>query len=1034
MTVSEIFENQIKIEPKVMSIESLFNNMDRIKNTNYKPSYQRNYVWDDEKATYFIESILLGTEVPPLIYFRNAKNVEIIDGRQRYETILRFVKNELKLKKNGLHKLNNINLANKSFLNIGDKLTEYFWDTKLRIIEFSFHTKNVDPENEEIVKKEIFKRYNSGITPLKPTEIDKAIYLEDDLNSYLRSQLQSDSVLNSDISNLFHFEKNSQEVILKKLRQLLVQHHVPIRYYAVKKDTIISKYYEHLFSKISTEDISLYYDSLITKVNLLKLVQKEMNTKELTYNRLISECLFWAFSIYETENANSEPPVLLGAIRKRYPNLVPDLVEYIGSNISAFTMERNSFFGVLITRYETIAKFFEEKFDLDFSIYIQTNKDFLQAQKALTPQDGEGTSFDELRINKPEPSSIAIVDIVRQMNKQRFLIRPPYQRDEVTNPKKSSSIIESILLGIKLPPIFVFKRKDQTSEVLDGQQRLLSILGFLKESYRDENNQLKHSKKNGYALNLKHSILPSLTGKKFDQLSAEDKEKIRNFDLWIIEISEKNNANFEPIDLFVRLNNKPYPIKEDTFEMWNSYISREIVDTIKSIHRNNSEWFYFRKNNARMEDENIIVALIYFEYDIGKNGVYGVYGSKDLDGYLVYTKMNFRVRSKNEISKVLESNDAKQDFLRACNKFEFGFIRKLKELVSNDDNISVFVLSKNLDYILGIENGRRTQVSFYALWCILYEIPFTTIQINKLAIREEVRTLCHLMNHTTSKVEFDNQLKKFRKKYKTPKPRTSFEGRLSEMTYANLEDVSIISNGKMIPTTNDRNVKEKVPYIKKLKAETFYLNPADHQLIDWPNDDDLKEQSLRDRILIRKTVENGGVVLNIARTPVVVGSGIISVTPTRQGFHIYYISSILASPLGLYLLHGKQKDKDELTVQSIKDIPIPLIEVSNQLPFITVTEYLLSLKENDERFLFFKRLCDLMVYEVFFQETFRETGVEFLKYLNDLPRIGDADDKDSIISKAYRQLSDPSHEVMASSLKVLNFDFLNSIASNDVNL
>ena len=62
MDIRDVFENKIKIESKVMSIESLFNNKTRVRNTDFKPSYQRNYVWDDEKASYFIESILLGTE------------------------------------------------------------------------------------------------------------------------------------------------------------------------------------------------------------------------------------------------------------------------------------------------------------------------------------------------------------------------------------------------------------------------------------------------------------------------------------------------------------------------------------------------------------------------------------------------------------------------------------------------------------------------------------------------------------------------------------------------------------------------------------------------------------------------------------------------------------------------------------------------------------------------------------------------------------------------------------------------------------
>jgi len=114
METNEIFENLVKIEPKVVSIETLFNNEETLKNTNYRPEYQRNYVWNDEKATYFIESILLGTEIPPIIYFRNGEKIEIIDGRQRYETILRFIQDKFKLKNSGLHKLDEIGIGSKS--------------------------------------------------------------------------------------------------------------------------------------------------------------------------------------------------------------------------------------------------------------------------------------------------------------------------------------------------------------------------------------------------------------------------------------------------------------------------------------------------------------------------------------------------------------------------------------------------------------------------------------------------------------------------------------------------------------------------------------------------------------------------------------------------------------------------------------------------------------------------------------------------------------------------------------------------------
>ena len=44
-----------------------------------KDHKDKNYVWDNNKATYFIESILIGTEVPPLIFFDNNKIFSLIN-------------------------------------------------------------------------------------------------------------------------------------------------------------------------------------------------------------------------------------------------------------------------------------------------------------------------------------------------------------------------------------------------------------------------------------------------------------------------------------------------------------------------------------------------------------------------------------------------------------------------------------------------------------------------------------------------------------------------------------------------------------------------------------------------------------------------------------------------------------------------------------------------------------------------------------------------------------------------------------------
>lgn len=761
MKTNEIFENLIKIEPKVVSIETLFNNEDTLKNTKYDPDYQRNYVWKDDKATYFIESILLGTEIPPIIYFRNGEKIEIIDGRQRYQTILRFIKDEFKLNSSGLHKLNELKIASKYFKDIGD-LRDVFWDTKLRIIEFSFHSKSSSNEEmEDIVKKEIFKRYNSGITPLKPTEIDKAFYFEDDLNTYMHEKLKTDKVLFGEISDIFYFEKSNIQVLLKKIRQLLVQHRIPIKYYAVKKDIVISQYYEILSSQIDDDNIDDVYSKFIEKINILKRIKKEFSTKNFFFNRLVSECIFWALSILEDNK------YLLKNINNEF---ITNLAVYINENKSTFEMDRSSFSKELQNRYQVTANYFHTKLNISFDNYIQTSQEF-KSKKDLQIKSIEKkeTSFDDLRINKPEPSSITIVDICRQMEKQRFLIRPPYQRGEVINRNKSSAIIESILLGIKLPPIFVYKREDGVSEVLDGQQRLLSILGFLKKEYLDENNNKQKSLKNGYSLSLKNGILKNLDGDNIDKLDNELVKKNNNFDLWIIEINHRYNKDFEPIDLFLRLNSKPYPIKENTFEMWNSYINKDIIENIKLILKENEEWFYFRKNNSRMENENIYAAFVYFQYELNngtelKSQIQPLL--QPLEYYKVGDKINFRIRSKTEITKILESSNIKDQILIACSDLKTIFISKVKSIVEDHDNDGPEILNKNIESIFNVSvTGKRTQQSFYALWYFLSNVSYSSIKSNKLAIRNNLKELFSSMSMIESKEKFEENITRFWEKY-----------------------------------------------------------------------------------------------------------------------------------------------------------------------------------------------------------------------------------------------------------------------------
>ena len=104
----EIFKTGLKIIPRTLSIKTLLSDRN-LKRINYKPYYQRNYVWDNEKQTFFIESVLLGTEIPPLILYKSGINTEVIDGRQRFETLKRFKENSFSLSSKGLMDLPALN-------------------------------------------------------------------------------------------------------------------------------------------------------------------------------------------------------------------------------------------------------------------------------------------------------------------------------------------------------------------------------------------------------------------------------------------------------------------------------------------------------------------------------------------------------------------------------------------------------------------------------------------------------------------------------------------------------------------------------------------------------------------------------------------------------------------------------------------------------------------------------------------------------------------------------------------------------------
>lgn len=86
---------------------------------------------------------------------------------------------------------------------------------------------------------------------------------------------------------------------------------------------------------------------------------------------------------------------------------------------------------------------------------------------------------------------MSVGEIVNMYEASELIIRPPFQRLFRWELNQKSKLVESILLGIPVPPIFVFETSDGTWELIDGLQRLSTILEFMGLLRQESGSKLK---------------------------------------------------------------------------------------------------------------------------------------------------------------------------------------------------------------------------------------------------------------------------------------------------------------------------------------------------------------------------------------------------------------------------------------------------------------------------------------------------------------------------------------------------------------
>lgn len=746
----DIFKKNLKMSARTVSIATLLS--DRyLKRVNYDPYYQRNYVWENDKQSFFIESVLLGTEIPPIVFYKSGLEIEVVDGRQRFETLKRFVDDDIILRSKGLLELKA--LDKKTFSDLDDSsknlfIKQTFLNTKIRIFEFEVvGVPDLDSQMEDRIKKEIFRRYNSGITPLKQYEVDNAKYDDDDVTDYFKKSLFEDAELFEIIDHCYLTGSNKQKAdrILDMsafLRQMLVIDRIPITRLAGSHKSFYTDilYDDYVANLVDDDDVTCACKVLIQQV---KDVSKLYNTTI----RTIYETLLWGIIILGKEKITFD-----------YGSNKSKIKEHYDKTIAIYQTESDHYYGNIVNRYSDTASFLKELTGFNFKNYLRSSTFRSQIKPMLqTDHDVDITleKLSSLRINKPSPASKPIDQILLDVASDYYQIRPSYQRQEKISVKKASSIIESILLGIKLPPIFVYVRKDGVREVVDGQQRLLSILGFLGKPYKDEEGQVRFSLNNKFRLQ-DLRILPKYNGKHYSDIIKEVEDTILDFDIDEIEIHQDLNPNFEPTDLFIRLNNKPYPIRLNTFEMWNSTADKDVITKIKDVTNRHNSWFYsaapvidkLGTRTDRMQNEELITILTYISYSLSKSDEV----TKILGFYLRLNKFTCRLKTKSSISTLIENLSdrptEKELFLHHIDKTE-SIIKSLGSILLDND-----VTKEHFNDLLNVKgtpNFSRSNQEFYILWVILRKISDTVMEVRKDEVKEDIKKMLSLLKNVEEK-------------------------------------------------------------------------------------------------------------------------------------------------------------------------------------------------------------------------------------------------------------------------------------------
>ena len=177
------------------------------------------------------------------------------------------------------------------------------------------------------------------------------------------------------------------------------------------------------------------------------------------------------------------------------------------------------------------------------------------------------------------------LELLTNKIKRGDIIVPFYQRKFVWKIEQSSKLIESFLMGLPVPQVFLYVNDEDQLEVIDGQQRLMSVKYFFEGFFGEEDGRGRRQ-----VFKLKGlSERSEYNGKGFEDLPPREQRRLKNSTLRAINIKQLTpDANNDSVfHIFERLNTGGTLLKAQ--EIRNAVFRGPIVSALWDLN-NNADW------------------------------------------------------------------------------------------------------------------------------------------------------------------------------------------------------------------------------------------------------------------------------------------------------------------------------------------------------------------------------------------------------------------------------------------------------------